>query len=124
MWSDSCICDLLDSYVHAFARSALHFVGSVTIDIEGEGCGGMTKVFLNRLYIITVLQRGDGKAVPEIVKPHFGDTDLLSDLFELLVYRLVEDVPSNLVGKDEIIGVVPELTGFCLHLQLMLAVLF
>ena len=96
----------------------------MTVDVKGEGCGGMAKVFLNRLYIITMLQRGDGKAVPEIVKPHFGDTDLLSDPFELLVYRLVEDVPSNLVGKDEIIGVVPELTGFCLHLQLMLAVLF
>lgn len=84
----------------------------------------MAKVFLNRLYIITVLQRGNGKAVPKVVEPHLGDADVVSYAFELLVYRLVEDVPSKFVGKDEIIGVVLELTGFYLHLQLMLAVLF
>ena len=123
MWSDICVRDLLDSCIHAFGRSALHLVGGMTVDVKGEGCGGMAKVFLNRLYIITVLQRGNGKAVPKVVEPHFGNTDLPSDPFELLVQRLVEDVVPDLICKDEIIGVAPELAGFFLCLQLMLAAL-
>lgn len=55
MWSDSCVRDLQDSCIHAFAGGALHFVGSMTVDVKGEGCGGMAKVFLNGFHVITVL---------------------------------------------------------------------
>lgn len=96
----------------------------MTIDVKGEGSGGMAEIFLNGLHVVTVLQRGNSEAMPQIVKPHFGNTDLFSDPFELLVQRLVEDGLADLIGKDEIVRVVPELTGFCLRLQLMLAVLF
>ena len=85
MWLYSCIRDLLNGCVHTFTGRVLHFVGSMTIDVKGKGCCSVAEVFRNCLHIIAVLQRGNGKAVSEVVESHFGNTDLLSDPLKLLV---------------------------------------
>ena len=36
----------------------------MTINVKGEGCGGVAEVLLNSLYVIAVLQRENGKTVP------------------------------------------------------------
>ena len=66
----------------------------MTVYVEGKGCGCMTEVFLDGFIVISVLERDDGKCVPQIV-----DADLFHPGFFAAADLLIAEEVLGF-GKD------------------------
>jgi hypothetical protein len=57
--SPSLCFDIFIVFLHSVRALLLHLFGYVTVDIQGKGCGGVSKVLLHGLYIVSLLQSRD-----------------------------------------------------------------
>ena len=79
----------------------------MTVHVQREARRGVAQVGLHGLHVVAVFDRDDGVAVPEVMESLFRHTDLTDDLFEMLVYGEVYQVPPQFIRKDQIPGIVP-----------------
>ena len=66
------------------ALSSFMLLRNVAVDIQGKGCGSVSKIALHGLDIIPILKGEDGERVTEIVHPAIRDADGGGDLLEVI----------------------------------------
>lgn len=67
----------------------------------------MPEVVLHRLDIVAILQRNNGEGMTQVMKTPFGHPQFDRKCFEGLIDRDMHQVAAEVVGKDQMIGVVP-----------------
>ena len=85
----------------------MHPLGHMTIHVQREARRCVAKVGLYGFHVVAVFDRDDCVTVPEVMESLFRHTDLSDDLFEMLVYGEVYQVPAQFIRKDQIPGIVP-----------------
>ncbi len=68
----------------------------------------MTDISLNRFDVVTVLKRNYSVSMSHIVEANFRNSKLLYDFFEILVYGMMTQMTTNLVGKYQIPVITPD----------------
>ena len=102
----------LDELLHAGGGVALHLVGNVTVDVHREGGCGVAERFGNGLDVRAVLDGEGRESVAQVVQAYGGvKTDGRNDAFEGALNSIAAKGCADLVGEDEVVGVVPRLSG-------------
>ena len=78
-----CLLQTYNECLHPVGAVLLHLVCNVSVDIQCESRGSVSKIPLYGLYIVPVLERGNGIAVPQIVKTCVRDSHIRHNLFEV-----------------------------------------
>ncbi len=60
---------------HAVSAILLHLVSDVSIDVQREGCRGVTEVALHGFDVVAVLQGDHRVSVPQVVDPGLRTAD-------------------------------------------------
>ena len=93
-----------DVLTHAVGALFFHARRGVRIGAEREGCGGMTKVFLNGLDVVPSTEAVHRERVPERMKTQLVKPIGLHQPLKAVVKGLVADIAPQLVGEDQLIG--------------------
>ena len=114
--------DDVDEALHPVGAFLLHLVGDVAIDVQREGRRGVPQVALHGLDVVADLQGRHRIGVAHIVEAELRRADPFHDLLEVVVDRIGVQVFAQLVGKDQVHGVleafpVLELPGHLLLLD-------
>ena len=112
----------VDKALHAVGALLLHLVGDMAVDVQGKGRRGVAQVALHGLDVVSDLQGGHRVGMPHIVEAELRRADPFHDLLEVVVDRVWVQVFAQLVGKDQVHGVleafpVLELPGHLLLLD-------
>ena len=84
-----CLFQTCNECLHSVGAVLLHLVGNVSVDIQRESRGSVSKVSLYGLYIVPVLERGNGIAVSHIVKTCVRDSHIGGNLFAVRADRIL-----------------------------------
>ena len=82
------------------------------INVQSKAGRGVPKVCLDGLNIVSVLNGCDRVGMPEVVEPHMVKPDLTNDILEMFIYRHMRQVPSHLIGENEVASILPRLTSY------------
>ena len=93
--------DVLNECLQLAGAVELHLPGNVTVDVHGEGGGGMAQVLLEGLHVHAAFDAGHGVGVPEIVDPGIGSPDLLDQPLEAVVHGAVREIPAEGTGEHQ-----------------------
>ena len=93
--------DVLNKGLQFAGAVELHLPGDVTVDVHGEGGGGMAQVLLKGLHVHAALDAGHGVGVPEIVDSGIGGSDLLDQPLEAVVHGAVREIPAEGTGEHQ-----------------------
>ena len=103
---------LLVEFLHPAGTVLPHFLGHMTVHIQGELCGCVAQICLYGLDVIACVEGSDGKAVAQIVEPGIiREVGTLGDLLEVLDHRTANEVFSGGIGEHQIELVVPDPIG-------------
>lgn len=77
-----------DVFLHALGAVLPHLFRGVSVDIQHKRCGSMAHRLLHGLDVVSVLQAGRSKAVPEVVEPRGIKANAGHNTLEVLVDRV------------------------------------
>ena len=73
----------------------------MAIDVKSKGGGGVTKVGLHSLDVITGADAVDSVGMTKVMDPCVGDADTLYHALEAVKDRTVGDLASKLIGEHQ-----------------------
>ena len=86
---------------HCLRHALFLRIRGIGINLLSEFSGGVAKLFLNG-YRVGARRKGNGSVVvPSIVKADSCNACLGYQLFEIVVDRLVYQVPAGFIGEDQ-----------------------
>ena len=74
---------------HSVGAGLLHLICRMCVHIQGKRCRRMAEVFLNRLDIVAIFDRGNGVAMTKIMETHGLHADRLDDPLEAVINSAV-----------------------------------
>ena len=92
--------DALDKFLHPGGALLLHLVSYMTVDIQSEGCRGMSEIALDCLDIITGPQGRHGIGMPQIMKAGVRSADRGHSLFEGPVDSWLRQMLPTRIGEN------------------------
>ena len=112
----------MDKALHPVGALLLHLVGDMAVDVQCKGRRGVPQVVLHGLDVVADLQGRHRIGMPHIVEAKPRLADLFHDLLEVVVDRIRVQVAAQLMGKDQVHGIletfpVLELPGHLLLLD-------
>lgn len=110
----------MDKALHPVGAFLLHLVGDMAVNVQRKGCRGVTQVALHGLDIVADLQGGHRVGVAHVVEAKLRRADPFHDLLEVVVDRVRVQVSAQLVGKDQIHGILETFPVFELPGHLLL----
>lgn len=99
----------MNEALHAVGALLLHLVGDVAVDVQREGRRGVAKVGLHGLDVVADLQGGHRVGVPHVVEADLRRADLFHDLLEVVVDSVGIQISAQLVGEDQVHGILEAL---------------
>ena len=76
--------NILDELLHAVSGFTAHLLSSVSVNIQGERCRGMTKVALYGFDVVTVFNRSHCIAVTQIMEAGIIQPQTADNFLKLL----------------------------------------
>ena len=76
-----------------------------------KGRGGMAQILLHGLDVVSGPEAVDRERVPKIMEPELRHPKRSDDAFKVDPEGFVVDIPSQLVGKDKVLPVIPCRSG-------------
>ena len=73
----------------------LHLIRNMSINIECEGCRGMSEIFLNGFYVVSALDRGHRIGVTKIMKSGVGQPKFLHYTLKTVIDGSVREIASR-----------------------------
>ena len=80
----------------------LHLVRYMSINIECEGCCGMSEIFLNGFDVVSALDRGHRIGVAQIMKSGVGQAKFLHYALKAVIDGSVREIASSRICKNQI----------------------
>ena len=111
-----------DKLFHVVGAALFHLIRHMSIDIQRKRRCRMSKVPLNRLDIITGMDRCNCIAVAKIVEASLGHTDRCDNALVAVIHIVRRNMTAQLVCKDKaaVFPCAARTDPFCALLRLML----
>lgn len=94
-------CHILNEVFHPFCTLLPHMIRYMTVSIQCKRSSMVAQVFLNRFYIISILQGQSCIGMPEVMKAKLRSAHLCDDPFKTVIDSPVREPIPKVIGKHQ-----------------------